>query len=62
MDEIADAWLARFGAGAKYFLTDNVAISLTGAYNYASADIYADQDGNLDDFNWKMLLGLNFYF
>ena len=57
-----DAWLARFGAGVKYFVTDNVAISLTGIYDYASADIYATQGGSLKDYNWKALLGISFYF
>jgi hypothetical protein len=38
-----------------------VALSLKGVYDYATDDIYPDQDGNLDDFNWKALLGINVY-
>ena len=56
-----DAWLLRAGAGIQYFFTDSVALSLKGVYDYATDDIYPDQDGNLDDYNWKALLGINVY-
>jgi hypothetical protein len=61
-DADADAWIARFGGGFKYFLTSDVALSLSLNYDLASKDIYPDEDGNVDDYNISMLLGLQFYF
>lgn len=58
----ASAWLGRVYAGGKYFVDDNVAIGLSFNYDYATEAIYGDQDGGFDDYNWKMLLGVQFYF
>jgi len=33
-------------------------LDLSANYDIASKEIYIDQDGNLDDYNWKALLGL----
>ena len=60
MDE--DAWIGRFGGGIKYFMRDGVALSLSLNYDYATDDIYASDDGDMDDYNWTALLGLRFYF
>jgi opacity protein-like surface antigen len=57
-----DAWVGRLGGGVKYFLTNDVALSLSLNYDLASKDIYPDEDGNVDDYNISMLLGLQFYF
>jgi hypothetical protein len=56
-----DAWAGRFGAGVKYFIRDGVALALEGVYDIASEDVYADDDGDVDDYNWQALLGLRIY-
>ncbi len=62
-DEIDDdAWLGRFGGGIKYFFRDSVSLGMSVNYDIASKDIYPDEDGNVDDYNWTALLNLSFYF
>ena len=58
----ADAWLGRLGGGVKYFMTEDIALSLAVNYDFASEELYVDDEGNLDDYNWTLLLGLRFYF
>ncbi len=58
----SDAWLGRFGGGIKYFFRNDIALALNLKYDIASDDIYSDDDGNLDDYNWTVGLGLRFYF
>jgi outer membrane protein W len=58
----ADTAVAKAGAGVKYFLRNDVAISLRADYSYAADDIYTDEDGNIEDTNVKAVLGLRFYF
>ncbi len=57
-----DAWLGRFGGGIKYFFRDDIALSLNCKYDVASKDIYGNDDGDRDGYNWTMGLGLRFYF
>ena len=56
------AWIGRFGGGIKYFFRDDIAVSLGINYDIASEDLYMDDKGNVDDYNWTALLGLRFYF
>ena len=57
----ADTGVGKAVAGVKYFIRDDVAISLRADYSYAADDIYVDEDGNVEDTNFKTLLGLRFY-
>ena len=61
-DMDADTWIGRFGGGVKYFFRDDIAVSLGINYDVAADDIYWDDDGNADSYNWTALLGLRFYF
>ncbi len=61
-DMDADAWIGRFGGGLKYFFRDSIAVSLGINYDLASDDLYVDDDGDFDDYNWTAMLGLRFYF
>ena len=56
-----DACLGRFGGWIKYLFRDGIALSVSANYDIASEEIYADDDGNLDDCNWKMLMSLRLY-
>ena len=58
----SDAWLGRFGGGIKYFFRDDISLGLSVKYDLASEDIYSDDDGNLDNYNLTIGLGLRFYF
>lgn len=60
-DADADAVLGRFGAGVKYFVRDDVALSLGLDYDIASEDMYFDDDGELDNYNVTVKIGLDFY-
>lgn len=57
-----DAFIARFGGGVKYFFRDDIALSLSLNYDWASEDLYMDDKGSVDDYNWTALLGIRFYF
>ncbi len=57
-----DGVVGRLLAGVKYFIDDNVGITLDGAYDIASEDIYTNQDGEREDTNFQVLLGIRFYF
>ena len=61
-DMDADTWIGRFGGGVKYFFRDDIAVSLGINYDIAADDIYWDDEGNADSYNWTALLGLRFYF
>lgn len=47
--------------GAKYFITESVALSAQFEYDWASDDIYADENG-AENTNAKIELGLRFFF
>ncbi len=57
-----DAWLGRFMGGVKYFFRDDIALNLNMKYDVASKDVYGNDDGGRDGYNWSMGLGINFYF
>lgn len=57
-----DTVVARFSAGVKYFIDDNVALALSVVYDKAGDDIFIDEDGDADDDNIKGLFGVRFYF
>jgi opacity protein-like surface antigen len=47
--------------GVKYFLAENVAVSLDGKYTQASEDIYSEDGGDLEDKDMTINLGMRFY-
>jgi hypothetical protein len=50
-------------AGLKYFVEENWAIALTGVFEAASEDVYAEDDEDeLTDTDWRMELGIRVYF
>lgn len=57
-----DGAVGRLSAGVKYFIRDSVGIALDGAYDIASEDIFTNQDGDQEDTNFQVLLGIRFYF
>ena len=57
-----DTWIGRLGAGCKYFFRDDIAVSLALNYDKAGDDLYFDDEGDVDDYNIKAVLGLEFYF
>ena len=61
-DMDADTWIGRFGGGIKYFFREDIAVDLAVNYDVAADDIYWDDDGNADGYNWTMQLGLRYYF
>ncbi len=61
-DMDADAWLGRFSGGVKYFFRDDIALALSVNYDMASEDIYADDEGKMESYNWNAMMGLRFYF
>ena len=61
-DSDLDGVLGRVTVGVKYFLSNDVAIALDGAYDMASEDIFTNQDGESEDSNFQILLGMRFYF
>jgi len=48
-------------AGAKYFLTDSIAISSQLNFDVATDDVFASDDG-AEDTNWNVEFGLRFFF
>ena len=60
-DSDADTGVGKAGAGVKYFIRDDIAISLRADYSFAADDVYIDDDGDLDDTNFKTVLALRVY-
>lgn len=56
-----DAMVLGLAAGVKYFLTDDVAISTQVNFEYASEDIFLEDD-DISDTNWDITLGLRYFF
>jgi opacity protein-like surface antigen len=58
----ADAAVFSVGAGAKYFLQNNVALALSGNYLMATDDIFVDNDdGKAQDDEFRILFSIRFY-
>ena len=58
----ADTAVGKLGAGVKYFIRNDVAVSLRANYSFAADDLYTDDDGNAQDTNLTTVLGLRIYF
>jgi opacity protein-like surface antigen len=57
-----DAAVFSVGAGAKYFLQNNVALALSGNYLMATDDIFVDNDdGKAQDDEFRILFSIRFY-
>ncbi|MFH0909650.1 MAG: outer membrane beta-barrel protein [bacterium] len=59
VDEL-DSFQVTGEVGVKYFLAENVAISVAGKYQWSDEDIYAE-DGDLTDTNIEVDLGMRFF-
>jgi opacity protein-like surface antigen len=57
----ADTAVAKAMAGVKYFIRNDIAISLRADYSVAADDLYVDEDGKQDDSNFKTVLALRYY-
>ena len=58
-----DAALFSVGAGAKYFIRDDVALAVNGSYLVATDEIFVDsEDGELQDDEFRVLFSVRFYF
>lgn len=59
----ADAAVFSAGGGVKYFLRDDVALAVEGAYQIASDDIFVDsEDKELSDDEFSLLFSVRYYF
>ncbi|MDI9384055.1 MAG: outer membrane beta-barrel protein, partial [Verrucomicrobiota bacterium] len=56
-----DAFVLVLGMGAKYFLADNTALNAGLFYQWASEDVFLDE-GDPDDNQFLIRVGLNFYY
>jgi len=61
LDEDNDAFVLTPSAGVKWFIRDYFAIDTRLFLNWASEDLYLN-DGEADDINWGLSLGLRTYF
>jgi opacity protein-like surface antigen len=57
----ADTGVAKAMAGVKYFIRNDIAISVRADYSVAADDLYVDEDGKQDDSNFKTVLALRYY-
>jgi opacity protein-like surface antigen len=58
-----DAAVFSLGAGGKYFITDDVALALSGNYMVATDDMFVDsEDGEIADDEFRFLFSVRFYF
>lgn len=58
-----DAAVFSVGGGAKYFIRNDVALSLNGNYLVASDDLFIDsEDNELQDDEFRILFSVRFYF
>jgi hypothetical protein len=57
----ADTSVGRGFAGIKWFIDDNVAITLRGTYSFSADDLWADEDGEMQDNNATVDIGIRFY-
>jgi hypothetical protein len=60
-DEKEEAFLASGEVGCKYFLTDNVALSTAFVFEWATKDIYPD-DNKMTDTDYHIDFGLRAFF
>jgi hypothetical protein len=60
-DSDKDAFLLNLGLGVKYFLAENTALNTGIFYEWASEDVFRDE-GDAEDYQFVIKLGLNFYF
>jgi opacity protein-like surface antigen len=56
-----DAFMARIGGGVKYFLAENTALNVGLFFEWASEDVFSDED-EAEDSQFVIPVGLNFYF
>lgn len=58
-----DAAVFSVGGGVKYFVRDNVALSLGGSYLAATSDVFVDSDDlELQADEFRFILSVRFYF
>lgn len=60
-DENNSALLFGLEGGAKYFLTETVALTGGLAFDVASDDVFPSDDG-VEDINWDLRMGIRFFF
>lgn len=59
----SDAAVASAGAGAKYFIRDDVALAVNGSYLLATDEIFVDSEvGEVNDDEFRILFSVRFYF
>ena len=59
----SDAAVFSLGAGAKYFIRDDVALAVNGSYLAATDEIFLDsEDDELQDDEFRILFSVRFYF
>jgi len=57
-----DTAVGKVGGGVAWFLRENISLDVSVNYNWASDDLWVNQDGESTDSNVTGLLGLRFYF